>query len=100
MPREDRNSGGPILLHERTVYDAAEIIDAGISVADKYYKEIKATEAQQMEDKTRDEYRNCIKHLYRFWMEKCPEYFEVGTRVLSDADKQDWVLRLELIRVA
>jgi len=89
MPRRARRSGGRILLHDRTVDDTAAIIDAGIDVAEEHYEEIRATEAQQMEDKTRREYRNRIKHIYRWWMETYPAYFEVGTRTLSEAEKED-----------
>ena len=76
-------SGGRILPHNRTVDDAAAIIDAGIEVADEHYEEIRAAEAQQMEDRTRRKYRNRLKHIYRWWTETYPKYFEVGTRVLS-----------------
>ena len=77
------------MLHDRTVDDTAAIIDAGIDVAEEHYEEIRVTEAQQMEDKTRREYRNRIKHIYRWWMETYPAYFEVGTRTLSEAEKED-----------
>ena len=76
-------------MHERTVDDVAGIIDAGIDVAEEHYEEIMVTEARQMMDRTRREYRNRIKHVYRFWMEKYPAYFEVGTRLLSESEKQD-----------
>ena len=77
------------MLHNRTVDDAAGIIDAGIDVANEHYKEIRVTEAKQMEDRTRREYRNRIKHIYRWWMETYPQYFEVGTRVLSEDERKD-----------
>ena len=92
MPRRAGGGGGCIQLHDRTVDDTAEIIDAGIDVAEEHYEEIMVTEAQQMEDRTRREYRNRIKHVCRFWMEMYPAYFEVGTRLLSESDKQDRTL--------
>ena len=63
MPRSPRGRGRRIQLHDRTVDDTAEIIDAGIDVAEEHYEEIMVTEAQQIEDRTRREYRNRIKHV-------------------------------------
>jgi hypothetical protein len=42
-----------------------------------------------MSDKCRKEYRNRIKHIYRWLMEKYPDYFEVGTRVLTQDGHDD-----------
>ena len=77
------------MLHQRTVDDAAAIIDAGVDVADENYEKIRTTEAREIEDRTRREYRNRQKHLYRFWMENYPAYYEAGTRVLSQGEKQN-----------
>ena len=87
MPR--RTGGGHIRLHNRTVDNAVEIVDAGVDVTKEHYEEIRETEAQQMEDRTRREYQCHIKHLYRFWVETHPAYFEVGTCVLGEAKNQD-----------
>ena len=74
MPSRVPCSGDHILLHDRTVDDTTAIIDAGIDVADEYYEEIRVTETQTTEDKTRREYRNRLKHIYRWWMETYPAY--------------------------
>ena len=42
-----------------------------------------------MEDKTFKEYRLRIARIYKWWMEKYPNYFENGTRVLNDDEKND-----------
>ena len=63
MPISARRSSGRILLHGRTVDDTAAIIDAGIDVADEDYEDMRVTEAHQMEDKTRREYCNRLKHI-------------------------------------
>ena len=75
--------------HQKTFDDAAAIIDAGVDVADEHYEGIRATEAREMEDRTRREYRNRRNHLYRFWMENYPAYYEAGTRVLGQEEKQN-----------
>ena len=50
MPR--RTGSGRIRVHKRTVDDLLEIINAGVDIAEEYSKEIRVTEAQQMEDRT------------------------------------------------
>ncbi|KAL7523497.1 hypothetical protein ACHAWF_002320 [Thalassiosira exigua] len=86
-----RRGGGRIRVHERTVDDQTQIIDAGTEIAIEHTTEINATEQSQMEDKTRKEYRNRIRHIIDFWMENYPDYFESGTRVLTEEEKNDTV---------
>jgi hypothetical protein len=33
------------------------------------------------------DYRNCIKHIYEFWKEEYPEFYDVGIHELTDEDK-------------
>ena len=90
MPRRGNQSNGRIHVHERTVDDGTNILHAGATLAEEHTTEITATEQAQMEDRTRKEYRNRIRHIYIWWMVECyPDYFEVGTRLLSNKDKQD-----------
>ena len=91
MPRRGNQSGGRIRVHERTVDDGTDILHVGVILADEHTTEITVTEQLQMEDRTRKEYRNRIWHIYRWWMESYPEYFDIGMRKLSEKDKQDKV---------
>ena len=77
---------GRIRVHERNVDDEAQIIGAGIQINARHTSDIIATEQSGMEDKTRREYRNRIKRMIRWWMENYPDYFEQGTRVLSEEE--------------
>ena len=43
MPR--RTGGGRIRVHERTVGNSGEIIDAGVDIAEEHSKEISETDA-------------------------------------------------------
>jgi len=91
MPRRGNQSNGRIHVHEGTVDDGTNILHAGATLAEEHTTEITATEQAQMEDRTRKEYRNRIRHIYRWWMESYPEYYEIGTVLLSEEEKQDTV---------
>ena len=53
-----RGGGGRVQVHERRVDDATAVIDADIKIAEEHSEEIRQTEAKQMEDRTRKNYRN------------------------------------------
>ena len=89
MVQRRGGQSGRIHVHERTVNDAAEIIGANIEIASEHQDEIIATEQSSMLDKTRREHRNRIARIYNWWMKNYPEYFEIGTRVLSKDEKND-----------
>ena len=78
-------------VHERRVDDATAVIDAGIEIAEEHSEEIRQTEAKQMEDKTRKNYRNRIRHIYVWLMNNYPHYFEHGTRLLFEAKRNNRV---------
>ena len=86
-----RGGGGRVQVHERRVDDATAVINADIEIAEEHSEEIRQTEAKQMEDRTRKNYRNQNRHIYTWWNENYPNYFEHGTRVLSEAERNDRV---------
>jgi hypothetical protein len=90
MPRRGNQSNGRIQVHERTVDDRTDILHAG-AIAEEHTNEITVTEQSQMEDRTRKEYRNRIRHIYRWWKDSYPEYYEIGTVLLNEEDKKDTV---------
>ena len=85
------NGTGRIQLHQRATDDDAQIIGEDLLINEEHTSDIVATEQQQMSDTTRREYRNRLKRLYKWWMDVYPEYFELGTRVLTIEDKNDIV---------
>ena len=89
MVQRRGGQSGRIHVHKQTVNDAAEIIGANIEIASEHQDEIIATEQSSMLDKTRREHRNRIARIYNWWMKNYPEYFEIGTRVLSEDEKND-----------
>ena len=42
-----------------------------------------------MEDKCRKDYRNQIRQIYEYLKDEYPEYYEAGTKVLTDEEKAD-----------
>ena len=97
MPRSrrggSRGGGGRIRVHERTVDDEAELIGGAIELSAEHRNDIVETEQMDMADKTRREYRNRIKRIYKWLMNSTdyPGYFEEGTRLVTQAEKEDSV---------
>jgi hypothetical protein len=83
------SGGGHIRVDERIVDDESPIIGANIAVYQAHVVGIVQTEQASMSDKCRKEYRKRIKHIYRWLMEKCPDYFDVGTRLLTQEQCDD-----------
>jgi hypothetical protein len=83
------SGGGRIRVDERVVDDESPIIGANIAVDQAHVVGIVQIEQASMSDKCKKEYRNRIKHIYRWLMEKYPDYFEVGTRVLTQDERDD-----------
>ncbi|KAL7538044.1 hypothetical protein ACHAXR_008244 [Thalassiosira sp. AJA248-18] len=67
------------------------VIGASIEINQEHTDDIIDTEQKSMEDKTRREYRNRIARIYKWWLKEYPDYFEEGTRVLSDDEKNDTI---------
>ena len=93
MPRRGRSrgGGGRIRVHERTVDDETEIIGGAIELSAEHRNDIVETEQMDMADKTRREYRNRIKRIYTWLMNSADYtgYFELGTRLVTEAEKED-----------
>jgi hypothetical protein len=83
---------GRIHLHQRNTDDVSQLINADMTIMAEHVAAINATTQKEMDDKTRKEYRNRIRHIYRWWMEHYPNYFENGTRVLTQEEKEDQVM--------
>jgi hypothetical protein len=87
MPR-GRNAA-PNRTGHRETNNTADTLGAGIAVREEHRAAVLETELQNMNPKTRQDYRNRIGHVYTFWEKEYPEYFEVGVRELSAEEKAD-----------
>ena len=86
-----RGGGGRIRVHERTVDDETELIGGAIVLSAAHSSGIVETEQMDMAGKTRREYRNRIRRIYTWLMNSADytSYFEQGTRVVPQAEKED-----------
>ena len=91
MARGRSSGGGRIYVHQRTVDDRTQIIGGGIDIEHEHVDSIIETEQSSMENATRREYQNRLQHIYTWWMEHYPSYFEEGTRLLSEDERKDAV---------
>ncbi|KAK1746052.1 hypothetical protein QTG54_002659 [Skeletonema marinoi] len=80
---------GRILPHQRDTDDSVPIIFADAVINEEHAAAVHTTESQGMKPKTRNEYRNRENHLMVFWEHKYPDYFEQGTVLLTDEEKND-----------
>jgi len=80
---------GRILPHQRDTDDSVPIIFADAVINEEHAAAVHTTESQGMKPKTRNEYRNQHKHLMVFWQNKYPQYFLLGTVLLTDEEKND-----------
>ncbi len=89
MARGRGSGGGCIYVHQRTVDDRTQIIGGGIDIENEHVDSIVETEQSSMENATCHEYQNRLQHIYTWWMEHYPSYFEEGTRLLSEEERKD-----------
>jgi hypothetical protein len=85
MPRQ---RGGRIRPHERDTDDTNEILGAEMAVRAQDLANIRQTEEQNKEKKTKIDMRNRLSHIYTFWQDNYPEYYGVGVRPVTDEDRQ------------
>ncbi|KAL3791114.1 hypothetical protein HJC23_012099 [Cyclotella cryptica] len=86
-----RGPGGCIHVHQRNGDDQTQTIRGDIVINHEHLDGIIETEQRSMEDKTCREYSNRITHIIAWLMVHYPTYFEEGTRLLSEDEKQDKV---------
>ena len=81
--------GGRILVHQRETDNTVPIIGADIAINENHAAAAQTTQSKGMKDKTRKDYRYRHKRMVKFFREFYGEYFEQGTKVLSEEEKAD-----------
>jgi hypothetical protein len=86
-----RTSGGHAACGRRIRVTDDSVVNIGTDVAvwAEHVDGLNATKAKESSDKTRKGHRLRLKKLIDWWMEEHPDYFEVGTRVLSQEERLD-----------
>ena len=79
MPRNRGGGGGRF----RVTDDTAVTIVADVQVRAEHVTAQNTTKKKESSDETRKGHRRRLKKMILWWMAEYPEYFEVGTRVLS-----------------
>jgi hypothetical protein len=65
------------------------ILEANLELDVGFQEAVLETEDMAKKRKTMIEHQDLIKHLYEFWIEKCPEYTALGTVELTEEQKQN-----------
>ena len=92
MPHRGNQGGGRILPHQRNADNGTPTIGASVSLQSQHRDAIVATEKRSMEDKCRKDCRNRIKETCARLEKERPECCRDGTKVLTQAEKEDDVL--------
>jgi hypothetical protein len=86
-----RTGGGRIHPYQRDTDDVTPILgdllelETNEDFQSQYHETLRAS----MDDKARKDYRCRIQRIAKFWEAKCPEYFNIGTRLVSHGELQD-----------
>ena len=89
MPRTNSSSRARICLCKQNTNDAVETLGANIPMSEKHHDQIRDTLSHGMKQNPCVDYRNQIKHIYSFFQNEYPEYFEVGVVELTQEQKND-----------
>ena len=85
MPRTGPNQGGRIRLTD----DSFANLAPEVQVRAEHVHAVNATKTKESADETRKSHRRRLKILINWWMDQYPDYFEAGTRVLSQEERSD-----------
>ena len=79
-----RRQHGRIFTHDRDT-DNALLLGESIEIAEGDQAAMRETELEMINLTLQREYCNRIKHVYKFWEDKYPSYFQLGVGVLSSS---------------
>jgi hypothetical protein len=85
MSQSNNRGGGSI----RVTGASAVSVGTAVQVRAEHEAAMNATKTKESSCETRRAHRNRLKKLIQWWMMEYPDYFEVGTRVLSAEEKAD-----------
>ena len=87
MLRTSGNRGGGGRF--RVTDDTVVTVGTDVQVRAEHVTALNATKKKESADKTRRGHRRRLKKMMYWWMTEYPDYFEVGTRVLTEEEKAD-----------
>ena len=83
---QGNRAGGRILPSHRQTDDSAPSLGVGVALEDAHAVAIEETEARELSDKSRKDYRRRIGLIIKWLEEKYPDYYCVGTRNVSQEE--------------
>ena len=84
-----RRQAGRIRTCDRDTNDIVELLGNDVSIDNAHQVMVRSTEKLEINQKLQNEYRNRISHIYKFLETHYPDYYAVGVRFLTDADKDN-----------
>jgi len=87
MLRTSGNRGGGGRF--RVTDDTVVTVGTDVQVRAEHVTALNATKKKESADETRRGHRRRLKKMMYWWMTEYPDYFEVGTRVLTEEEKAD-----------
>jgi hypothetical protein len=64
-------------------------VGAEVEVQSEHLRALNVTKTKENVEETQKTHHHCIKNLIKWWMTEYPDYFEVGTHILSAEEKAD-----------
>ena len=72
--------------------DTAETVGASVTVHHEHTSAMNDTKQRESATATQRGHRNCLKKLIEWWMKEYPAYYEAGTKVVTQEEKNDPML--------
>ena len=82
-------NAGQIRSCDQNTENSADIICGDLSIQDVHMSSMLGMEEKGMTPSPKQNYRNRIKHMIQFLANEYPDYYESGTRPLTEEEKND-----------
>ena len=90
MPTSGRGSRrGRIFPHQRDADFTGEVLGEDLTLEDNHVEQVQEVEQFSLDENTKKNHRNRIKHIYNYWEQHFPDYYRVGVRNLTDEEMND-----------
>ena len=84
-----RRQAGRTRTCDRNTNDSVDLLGNDVTIDATHQVMVRNTERLEINLRLQNEYRNRISHIYKFLETHYPDYYVVGVRKLTDADRDD-----------
>ena len=88
MASSTRGSGR-IHPHQRDANFSDNLLGEDLVIPGDHVETVQATEKFSIDEKTKKNHHNRIKHIYQWWEKELPDYYNVGVRRLTPSELND-----------